>query len=372
LVLTGRSGFPPRKKWNHWLAEDVEAGAPTQDVIRRKIQSLRAMEEMGAEVMVVSADVADESQMQRVVGQVLERFGTIHGVIHAAATTHPKALSSPIREMGRVESEEQFRSKARGLYVLEKVLQGRRPDFHLLLSSNASILGGLGFVSYCAANAFLDAFAFARYRPGGTAWISSNWDGWPAGDGAPSGSRQTSMDRYTMTAAESAEAFRRVVTMSTASQVIVSTGDLDARLDLWRRRGLLQDEAGERQRVLAVGHSRPGLQIEYVAPGSQTEQAVAEIWQELLGIDRVGVHDGFFELGGHSLLATQVLSRVREVFRVEVPLRSIFEAPTVAGLAEAIERARGDDAAVEAAAIQPVSREMYRMGQSSAEAGDSP
>ncbi|MEE8586484.1 MAG: amino acid adenylation domain-containing protein, partial [Acidobacteriota bacterium] len=78
---------------------------------------------------------------------------------------------------------------------------------------------------------------------------------------------------------------------------------------------------------------------EFVAPRDPIEAKLAGIWKELLGIDQVGVHDDFFQLGGHSLLATQVISNIRKVFSLELPLRTIFEAPTVAGLAGRIERA---------------------------------
>ncbi|WP_158616584.1 non-ribosomal peptide synthetase [Corallococcus sp. CA054B] len=75
-----------------------------------------------------------------------------------------------------------------------------------------------------------------------------------------------------------------------------------------------------------------------VAPRDATEQRLADIWTELLGAPRVGAHDDFFELGGNSLLATQVISRVRESFGVDVPLRSAFEARTVAALAQVVSR----------------------------------
>jgi acyl carrier protein len=76
---------------------------------------------------------------------------------------------------------------------------------------------------------------------------------------------------------------------------------------------------------------------EYVAPGTQLQQQLAGFWQELLGVPRVGLHDNFFELGGHSLLATQLLSRIREQLGIELPLRALFEAVTVAELAEILE-----------------------------------
>ncbi|MBE7553881.1 MAG: amino acid adenylation domain-containing protein [Anaerolineales bacterium] len=82
---------------------------------------------------------------------------------------------------------------------------------------------------------------------------------------------------------------------------------------------------------------RPNLNGMYVAPRTPVEQRLAGIWIQLLRLEQVGVHDNFFELGGHSLLAIQVISRLREAFQVELSLRNLFEAPTVASLAERIE-----------------------------------
>jgi acyl carrier protein len=75
-----------------------------------------------------------------------------------------------------------------------------------------------------------------------------------------------------------------------------------------------------------------------VAPRTPTEETLTELCAELLGVERVGVHDNFFALGGHSLLATQFVSRVRETLNVDVPLRTLFEHPTIADLAVHVEQ----------------------------------
>ena len=92
-------------------------------------------------------------------------------------------------------------------------------------------------------------------------------------------------------------------------------------------RAALPDADGERQ-----------LERRYVAPQTETEHRVAEIWQQVLRLERVGTQDDFFELGGHSLLAMQVISRLRERLHIELPLASLFENPTVAGVAAEVDR----------------------------------
>ncbi|MEG4044872.1 amino acid adenylation domain-containing protein [Microcoleus sp. Pol17_C1] len=83
----------------------------------------------------------------------------------------------------------------------------------------------------------------------------------------------------------------------------------------------------------------------FVGPRTPGEEILAGIWSQLLNLKKVGIHDNFFELGGHSLLITQLLAKVRESFQVELPLRVLFEAPTVAGLAEKIEIQQGGNTA---------------------------
>ncbi len=97
--------------------------------------------------------------------------------------------------------------------------------------------------------------------------------------------------------------------------------------------------------------------VGYVAPRSPVEELIESIWSEVLGVRSAGVHDNFFELGGHSLLATQVITRMRQVFPVEIALRSIFEQPTVAGLSRLVEGKMLTDKPSDLPAIEHIERD---------------
>ena len=104
---------------------------------------------------------------------------------------------------------------------------------------------------------------------------------------------------------------------------------------------------------------RPELEEEFLPPRTPEEEMLAGIWADLLGVERIGVLDNFFELGGHSLLATRIASRIREVFHVDLPLRRLFESPTIAALTASIETARQTRGALQIPPIQSAPRDEH-------------
>jgi len=96
----------------------------------------------------------------------------------------------------------------------------------------------------------------------------------------------------------------------------------------------------DRKALPAPDYAKDLLQNGYIAPTTETERTLTQIWSRVLGVEKIGVADNFFMIGGHSLLATQVVSRVRQSFGVEMPLREMFESPTIAELSKAVEKLR--------------------------------
>ncbi|HKX30091.1 MAG TPA: SDR family NAD(P)-dependent oxidoreductase, partial [Blastocatellia bacterium] len=294
---------------------------------------IHEIEKAGGEVLLLDADVANQPQMQAAIDQTLARFGMIHGVIHAAGITTGNSLFRPFEEMDAEACEAQFQPKIHGLRVLEKMLAWQKLDFVLLISSNASVLGGLGLVAYSAANHVLDLFATRQSRRGSTPWISANWDGWPTERRQRIDGTHTSIDKYAMTPEECREAFRRIASLC-RGQVVVSSGDLAARLQRWTQ---LQSEPEAESPAPPLKGGPPAPEA---VPRDEVEQRLAELWREMLGVEQVGRYDNFFELRGDSLLGTRLITRLNRLFGVELPLRGLFEDPTIAGLAERVEASR--------------------------------
>jgi hypothetical protein len=120
----------------------------------------------------------------------------------------------------------------------------------------------------------------------------------------------------------------------------------------------------DRRKLPGMDPGRPESQSAYVAPRSSIEKTLVGIWATVLQIERVGVEDNFFELGGHSLLATRLLSRIHQQFECDLPLRPLFEKPTVAELALEIERCISKGPRSSSARLASRSREFRRMKSS--------
>ncbi|MCU1501643.1 MAG: polyketide/non-ribosomal peptide synthetase [Ilumatobacteraceae bacterium] len=169
LVLLGRSTMPPEQQWDELLDRRT-----TDERTRHKIASVQHIRSLGAEVVVVSADVADLEAMKVVAERLRADHGRITGVIHSAGILRDAliALRTPTPSSPVVDA------KAKGALVLERVLAKDPPDVFIIFSSVSSIIGLPGQIDYTAANAFLDAFAIRTNLAGRTRALVVNWNAW--------------------------------------------------------------------------------------------------------------------------------------------------------------------------------------------------
>ncbi|MGV9883859.1 amino acid adenylation domain-containing protein [Streptomyces sp. NPDC003006] len=333
VVLTGRSFFPAEDQWDDWTARHGE-----DDRVSRRIRRLTAMRARGTRVLVRQVDVTDEERMREVLDEAERRLGPVTGVFHAAGIVGEKAFA-PIDSLDAGWLDEVMRAKVAGTRALERALAGHAPEFVLLFSSNAALLGGLGTVGYTSACVFLDTFAQARAERPGTRWISVNLEDWIPDGGLDR--PMTSVTRYGIRVADGVRLLSRIAESADAGVTTLVSADLEERLDRWIR----HPEAARRGRTSVGGarQPRPELSDAYVEPRDETEEVIAGIWTDMLGIDRVGRDDDFYALGGHSLLATQIVSRVRVALQADLSLLDLLRRPTVAGLAQHV-RAGGSPA----------------------------
>ncbi|MEM9174957.1 MAG: acyltransferase domain-containing protein [Myxococcota bacterium] len=321
VFLTG-GGFPSPGTWEGVLA-DPETSPSTVAAIER----IRALGEEGKAWTLASIDLTDVSALRTALHEAGSASGELAGIFTSDLMGDDSACVLP--DLDPAERARIMRSKTEGIRALQRALDGIDLDFVLLQSSLSSVVGGVGFSAYAAATAFLAATATLHRGP--VRWLSLGWDA--VREEASEPAHRTSLLATALSPEEVWAATCRALAEPGLAYAAVSARDLDARLEVAFGRAAGGDARAE------GGHARPELATAYAAPRTPVETAVATAVAELLGLERVGVDDDFFELGGNSLLAIQAVTRLRKEFGVELSMRSLlYGTPTVAGIAEAIER----------------------------------
>lgn len=339
LALVGRSGFPSRDQWQQ-LLED-QAG---DERVKQRIQRIQELEALGAEVLVIQADVREKEPMRRAIAQVQQRFGTLHGVLHTAGVPGVGLTQFKTIEQAR----EVMGPKVEGTLVLEELLGDSDLELLVLFSSvTARMGGGPGQIDYSAANAFLGAFAQSWCREGrhtvAIDWGEWQWNAWEAGLTGYDTQIQTFLKenrrKFGIAFEEGSEALKRVLATG-LSQVIVSTQNFPALVaESKRLTAAYAVEQGRALRQNQETHPRPELLDAYLPARNEKEQQIVALWEELLGIIPVGINDNFFELGGNSLIGIDLIARLRKMFQLEVLASHVlYEAPTISTMALYLEQ----------------------------------
>ncbi|PMQ04701.1 Tyrocidine synthase 3 [Dyella sp. AD56] len=271
----------------------------SDELTQQRLDALRAR---GAEVRLFPVDITDIDAMRHAVADAVSIYGHVDVVLHAAGA----AGEGLIRNTDPVRLAPIVAPKTTGLRALDAVLP-QAPSLIVLCSSVNALKPMAAQVGYCAANAYLDAYAQKRSRAGRRV-VSINWSRWE-GIGMAAAHGGVPLDAQTI-----AEAFDAALTFD-GRQLLVAPGGPDSAVSM---------------AAVAGDMARPPLQHAQILTG------VHAIWNALFGREKIGDEEDFFLLGGHSLLALQLIARVQRDFGVELPLHALLSMPTIAGMTQVV------------------------------------
>jgi hypothetical protein len=376
LVIIGRTVLPDRVEWPRHLGQQTTVG--------KRIENFSKIEAIGGEFIYDAIDVCDLAALKRVVASVESKWNQrLSGVIHLAGESSQRLVTAEDPEL----FESMFQAKVYGTWTLWRLLENNPDAAFIGFSSVYSIFGGAFLSSYSAANSFLDACCYHKRHSSHPRTYCFNWSTWDElGMGELKGISAKHAARSAGYQAVSKEqgwnsllaglyrnqawliigfegrnraGHRNIEEGSYQTQEVVAcftgveTVSLDklnglavkdrfqtpSKCEFWQVHEMPLTPAGEvdREELLLMERFREGgIRDELVAPRNEVERQLAEIWQKLLQVPHVGIHDDFFVLGGHSLLASRMVSSVRTAFGVELPLASVLDSPKLASLAEII------------------------------------
>ena len=371
LLLIGKTSLPEKSRWNEYLQKE--------DKYALKIKNLQALEQLGGEVIYQAVDVANLTQLQQAVEQVKVQWqGELDGVIHLAGIYQENLLINETKQ----SLAETLRPKVLGTWILHQLLKETQGIF-ISFSSLASFFGGATIGGYAAANSFLEHLNDYQKSQNLFPSYCYSWTTWQE-TGISKGYQMKYLTQaqgyYDMTVQQGLDSFlaglyhnqeqliiglegsnpkiRRFTSRSEGLQKLTAyytskhpakSINLVANLllkdrfgtpyncELRRRQSLPLNDKGEIDRELLLNELQRQENREWIAPRNEAENKMAQIWQNVLNLSKISINDNFFELGGHSLLASQVISRLRDIFSVELSLQSLLEYPTIASLTQTIE-----------------------------------
>ena len=309
---------------------------PSQSVL----SIIDEIRQKGIEVVTEQADVSDPVQLKHVFDKIKNEMPVLKGVIHAAGVLDDGSLLN----LNAERMKKVMVPKLDGTLNLHLATLDLPLDFFVLFSSAVSVLGSPGQGNYAAASTYLDAFAWYRHNLKLPA-ISINWGPWAevglAAETIERLNEQNASPRHLIKVIQIERGLEILEQLlnETAPQIMVLPFDLKNLIELYpTAAGLpfLEDVGGSETHVARL-YTRPNLRQQYVAPRNEIEHKLAQLWQQTLHIDKVGVHDSFFELGGDSVLAAQVLGLAQKSFGIRINPQDAFKAFTIDKLAIKLE-----------------------------------
>ncbi len=349
-------------------------------------EAIGAIEAIGARVIPLAGDVADETAMRRVLRELSDEAAPLRGIVHAAADFSV----APVGEITGAQVAAVLRPKLDGAALLERLTAGMELDFFVLFSSTTALLGAGGFAVYAAANAFLDGFARSMNRRGRHV-LSVNWGTWEAMRLATEQSQRSYRESglLPMPADATLDALGRLLGGDAPEAVVASVDwrSLKALHEARRPRPFLSRVSGgaEPPRALAQKGAAPGLAERLArAPGAMRGELIAGFVRTevagVLGLDPlqpISTETGLFEMGMDSLMSVELKRRLEKGAGRPLPSTLTFNYPNIAALAAYLERefaaatteqAPVREAPVRTAAAPELSRDLAALSDAELEA----
>ncbi len=340
LALLNRRSLPAVSEWDRLIAENQD------EKLVNKLQALRRLEELGAEISCYGVDIAVPDRLTEVLDELRAKYGKLNGIIHAAGV----AGDGFIFLKDKAVFDQVVRPKVEGTWLLGELTKEDELDFFVLFSSQTALFGGPGQGDYTAANSYLDAYAPYLNRQQRRA-VAINWPAWKeVGMAADYGVTEDGIFK-TITTAKGLDMFgeilnsrlSRVIPVELNYQLIGGRIDqIPIRLST-ELRDIVERQAKKVNSLTNLPRQRTNVQIrgKYDQEFNQTETRLGQIFAQVLEIEEIDIYDNFYDLGGDSILATQLLKELEQEFPGIVDISDIFAYPTIAQLSEYINQKIG-------------------------------
>lgn len=320
LVLLSRTEFPSQLEWDAILKDKL------QSRLHNKIKNLQNLLNLGAIIHIEKCDITNLKTLQETTEHILNCHGNINGLIHAAGIAGGGLAQLKTKEL----ANKVFAPKVHGTYNLAKVLNNYNLDFVVFCSSISAVIGEPGQIDYCAANACLDAFAISKLFNNSQFTVSIDWNTWQSVGMTVETERPDDiifLNRGNDITPEQGQQLFMQILQNKYSQVAISTFDINVF-------SKIVSQSVKPQDFLNLAREDLDIITNYIPPSNEVEKQLANIWQEILGIEPVGIKDDFFEIGGHSLKALRLIGAIHKKLSYNISIKDIYENRTVYQLAK--------------------------------------
>jgi phthiocerol/phenolphthiocerol synthesis type-I polyketide synthase E len=272
-------------------------------------------------------DGTDAIALGQALDAVSAEWGRIDGVFVSVSQSNHRSAAL-ISEMHDDLWDHNSNATLAPVLALAAAMVGRKVGFCCIQSSLSTMIGGLGLAAYAATHHAADLHVARENRSGTTPWFAI---GYPLIEDVPGTAVQATgrANPFAVSPTDAWELTKRVIDGGYAGQTIISGGPIPP-----AGATTAEDESAAAH---DGGRRRPDIPVAFVAPRNPVEATITGIFEEILGIEPIGVNDGFYELGGHSLLAIRAVAKLRDAFPVDVAMRELlFDNPTAAAIAKTI------------------------------------